>query len=110
MDKRKVIAQIIKNWAASHHAGYSISVGDEDDVSVSLTGSYFTWVIQNCPDTVIDLVQLLNSIDNFIKSTETSRQSGGSVCLKCKTFINMAEPNQPNGTFICYSCRQNPFI
>lgn len=109
MDKRKVIAQIIKKWAAAHHPGYIIAVGEEDNDSVSLTGAYFTWVLQNCPDTAIDLVSLLDSIDNFINSTEISRQCGGSACLKCKTFVTMAEPNQPNGTFICYSCRQNPF-
>lgn len=27
-------------------------------------------------------------------------------CRKCGTFSPYSQPNRPNGTFICYSCRQ----
>lgn len=29
----------------------------------------------------------------------------GSTCTKCNDFARMAEPNQDDGTFMCYSCR-----
>lgn len=33
----------------------------------------------------------------------------GLHCKKCKEFIDMAEPNQPDGTIICWSCKNNPY-
>lgn len=27
------------------------------------------------------------------------------ICTKCKTINEYAEPNQPDGTYICYGCR-----
>lgn len=38
------------------------------------------------------------------------RSSGpdGCKCKVCKEFYDMAVPNQPDNTLICYSCRQNP--
>lgn len=32
----------------------------------------------------------------------------GCSCKVCREFYDMAVPNQPDGTLICYSCRQNP--
>lgn len=29
----------------------------------------------------------------------------GSTCKKCKEYSKFSEPNQPDGTFICYVCR-----
>ena len=29
----------------------------------------------------------------------------GCICCKCNEFYPYAEPNQENGTLICYSCR-----
>ena len=33
----------------------------------------------------------------------------GLFCAKCHEFYMMAEPNQEDGTLICWSCRQNPY-
>ena len=33
----------------------------------------------------------------------------GMECLRCKEFFSMAEPNQLDGSFICYSCRLDPW-
>jgi hypothetical protein len=30
----------------------------------------------------------------------------GCTCTKCKNFNEYAEPNQEDGTFICYPCRR----
>ena len=32
----------------------------------------------------------------------------GCTCFKCKEFYHMAEPNQPDGTLICWQCRTYP--
>jgi hypothetical protein len=33
----------------------------------------------------------------------------GMRCSNCEEFYQMAEPNQEDGTLICYSCRLNPY-
>ena len=33
----------------------------------------------------------------------------GMACISCKTFAKMVEPNMPDKTFICWSCRSYPF-
>lgn len=33
----------------------------------------------------------------------------GMHCSNCREFYSMAEPNQEDGTLICYSCRVNPY-
>ncbi len=35
----------------------------------------------------------------------TTRLSDKVICSKCKNNAPMAEPNQPDGTFKCWSCR-----
>jgi hypothetical protein len=45
--------------------------------------------------------------DNLVHKT---RKSDGMCCMHCKDFTLMAEANQPDGTtFICWSCRDNPW-
>ncbi len=36
----------------------------------------------------------------------TTRKSDGESCRLCKEYYPMAEPNEPAGTLLCYSCRQ----
>jgi hypothetical protein len=31
------------------------------------------------------------------------------MCAHCKEFFPMAEPNQEDGTLICYNCRLDPY-
>jgi hypothetical protein len=33
----------------------------------------------------------------------------GCVCIQCQDFYYWAEPNQWDSTFICWSCRKNPY-
>lgn len=33
----------------------------------------------------------------------------GCACSVCKDFYYQAEPNQENGTMICWSCRNDPY-
>jgi len=36
-------------------------------------------------------------------------QMDGLKCDRCQDFHLMAEPNQPDGGFLCWSCRKNPY-
>lgn len=45
--------------------------------------------------------------ENLIRSVHSVLD--GMKCAKCKEFTPMAESNQENETFICWSCRTNPY-
>lgn len=36
-------------------------------------------------------------------------RADGMSCVKCDEFFDKAEPNQEDGTLVCYLCRQNPY-
>lgn len=33
-------------------------------------------------------------------------KSNGYVCDRCDEYVPMSEPNQPDGTFVCFGCRK----
>jgi hypothetical protein len=37
--------------------------------------------------------------------TLVSTHTGGMQCARCREFNSYAQPNQKNGTFLCYGCR-----
>lgn len=39
------------------------------------------------------------------KAEEKKKDKGGCSCKKCKEFFEYAEPNQEDGTLVCWSCR-----
>lgn len=43
-----------------------------------------------------------------IQSSKVDPKSDGCSCKTCRTFIQYAAPNQPDGTLLCFSCRGNP--
>jgi len=45
----------------------------------------------------------LDSISDIIVRTD------GTHCDRCSKFCPYAEANEPDGTLICYSCRENPY-
>lgn len=43
--------------------------------------------------------------DRIVRVELGNRSQDGMFCKKCNIFAQMAESNQYDGTFICYSCR-----
>jgi hypothetical protein len=43
------------------------------------------------------------------KICDLYKKSDGVCCVRCTDFFYLAEPNQPDGTLICFLCRQNRF-
>ena len=41
---------------------------------------------------------------DFVKKVPQNKD--GCICTKCRELFPYAEPNQPDGTLICYSCRK----
>src|SRR6185369_6632012 len=46
-----------------------------------------------------------DDIDLAVPVDENKEFSDGCVCKKCKEYYQYAEPNQDDGTLICYGCR-----
>lgn len=44
-------------------------------------------------------------VDGMTFTTPKKQKSCGAKCCKCKTFNEYAEPNQKDGSYICYECR-----
>ncbi len=106
--ERNVLAQIIKSWAQEHTTGYVISSPDSGDEGVDNTGAFFSWLIKNT-ETNIDLVSLLDRLELYVLNVKHKKFPDGMFCRRCQIFFQYAEPNQPDGTLLCYSCRNNPF-
>jgi hypothetical protein len=52
-----------------------------------------------CPQISFD------DIDLAVPVAEKKEISDGCTCRKCKEYYQYAEPNQDDGTLICYGCR-----
>jgi hypothetical protein len=52
-----------------------------------------------CPQLSFDDIELAVPVE------EKKKKSDGCSCRKCKEYYQYAEPNQDDGTLICYGCR-----
>lgn len=78
------------NYRLSAYSTTMSWLGKVEDYS----GKYGSWVH-------ISRIQSVSSI-------KVDPQNDGCSCKTCKTFIQYAAPNQPDGTLLCFSCRGNP--
>lgn len=106
--ERNVLAQIIKSWAQEHTTGYQIAAPEHGDEGVDNTSTFFSWLIKQT-ETEIDLLTLLDRLELYVLNVKHKKFPDGMFCRKCQVFFQYAEPNQPDGTLLCYSCRNNPY-
>jgi hypothetical protein len=105
---RTILAQLLKNWAQEHNHNFIIASPEPGDDGVSQTGSFLAYVIQQ-EGTGIDLLTLLDRLELYIDRVRGRGLPDGMFCRKCRSFYKYAEPNQPDGTLLCYSCRSSPY-
>lgn len=106
--ERNVLAQLLKSWAQEHDPSLQIASVEHGDQGVSETSGFLTWVIKET-DANLDLVSLLDRLEFYIINLKRKNYPDGMFCRKCRSFYKYAEPNQPDGTLLCYSCRSNPY-
>lgn len=46
---------------------------------------------------------------SFANISRISRRLDGMNCSRCHDFCYQADSNQDDGSFICWSCRENPY-
>lgn len=106
--ERNVLAQILKSWAQEHDPNYQIASPENGDDGVDATGVFFTWLIKQT-ETNIDLLSLLDRLELYVLNVKNKKYPDGMFCCKCRAWYQYAEPNQPDGTLICFACRNNPY-
>lgn len=104
---RHLLEQLVKTWAQDHTDGYVIADPEPSDKGIERTGGFLTWLVQERLAT-LDLLSLVDHLEYFLIK---KRRKGldGLFCRKCQNFYEFAEPNQKDGSLICYSCRTNPY-
>lgn len=108
--ERRFLMQLLKDWAQEHNKNYVIHSSDPTDEGLQSVGTSLSWVIKN-EAIDINLLDLLNKLDKFVEDKINKKSFvDGMYCKICKSFYNYAEPNQTDGTLICFSCRSNPYI
>lgn len=106
---RVMLAQLLKSWAQDHDHNYQINDPAEGDQGVENTAVYLSWLLKENNGTM-DLVTLLDRLEMFMERMRKGKlYPDGMYCRKCRTFYHFAEPNQSDGTLLCYSCRNNPY-
>ena len=104
---KEAIANIIKDWAQSHDLNLKIAANESGAKGIEITSIFFNWLIKQT-EVSIDLNSLLEAIHKHISSNQ-KKTYDGMFCSNCGSWYQFAEPNQPDGALICYSCRFNPF-
>jgi transcription initiation factor IIE alpha subunit len=104
--KRHLIEQLIKEWAQDHTTGFTVADYNED--GLENTQGYLSWVIQE-RHANINLNWLADRIEDFIFNHAVTAHPNGLACTKCHNYYEFSEPNQLDGSLICYSCRCNPY-
>ena len=106
---RNQLSALIKQWAQSHSANWQIDNPDLTDQGMQSASHALDWVLKQGYAN-LDLLSLLNILEKFLQNKKNQGATDGMFCKNCKQFISFAEPNQPDGSLICYTCRQNPYI
>ena|ERR1700676_5802334 len=107
--ERYVLSQILKSWAQEHDYNFQISSPLHGDDGVNATSSFFSWLIKKT-DVSINLPTLLDRLELYVLNVKNKKLPDGCFCQGCQNWYQFAEPNQEDGTLICYSCRENPYI
>lgn len=102
------LEDLIKTWAQEHTDAFVIADQASSDDGIINTGGFLTWVIQQ-GHANLNLLRLVELIDYYYQRKPKRKGLDGMFCCKCQVFYEFAEPNQDDGTLMCYSCRTNPY-
>jgi len=106
--ERNVLAQILKSWAQDHDTSLQIASPQPGDEGVDATSVFFTWLIKQT-EVNVDLASLLDRLELYVLNIKNKKYLDGMFCINCGNYYQYAEPNQPDGSLICYACRNNPY-
>jgi len=70
---------------------------------VPINGGWYTITLPSVP--LPNQQITIDGIDLAVPVAAKKKDSDGCTCKKCKEFFPYAEPNQEDGTLVCYACR-----
>ena len=105
---RQLLTLLLKGWAQDHDYNFQINDPASGDDGLVNTGSHLTWLIQE-KGANLDLLGLLDRFELLFENRRAKKHPDGMYCKKCQNFYQYAEPNQDDGSLLCYSCRANPY-
>jgi formylmethanofuran dehydrogenase subunit E len=106
--ERQILEQSIKAWVQEHTSDFTVADYDITETALNKTAGHFTWLIRQ-NEVNVNLSRLVDYMDAYMKHIKSAKIDGMS-CNKCHQFIQFAEPNQEDGTMVCYGCRANPYF
>ena len=106
--ERNVLSQILKSWAQEHDPAYQIASPEPGDEGVDATSLFLTGLLKHT-DANLDMLSLLDRLELYVNNVKNKKLPDGMYCCNCGNWYQYAEPNQPDGALICYSCRFNPY-
>lgn len=106
---RHILRQLVKSWAQDHDHNFQIASPDPGDEGVNATSGFFTWLVQE-KGANIDLLDLVERLELYLDHIRSKKYVDGMFCRNCHSYFPYAEPNQKDGTMLCYSCRNNPYV
>lgn len=104
--ERSLIINLIYSWVQDHTMDWILTSASQSDESIDTSSSNFTHVIRSA-GVDLDLLTLVDRLELLLRNRLVNAKGDGCFCTKCNNFYPMAQPNQSDGTLICYSCR-NP--
>jgi hypothetical protein len=106
--ERQLLEQLVKSWAQAHTTDFQIADYEQTDKALTLTEGHLTYVVRN-NNINLDLFDLVNRVEVYLDNKRKRKFPDGMICRKCQAFYDFAEPNQSDGSMVCYTCRTNPY-
>lgn len=106
--ERNLIDYLIKTWAQDQCLDFIISDFEPTPEAMKITQGHLTWAIRE-NSVNLNLLDLADRIESFLNDKRKRKYPDGMICDKCKNFTQFAESNQQDGSFICFSCINNPY-
>jgi len=93
-------------WAQDHSSEFTLADMNNSEAAMVSTQNYLSWSIRE-GFVNLDLVSLIDRLELFLQTK--NNKIDGMFCNCCETFYKFSDSNQEDGSFICYTCRSNPY-
>lgn len=105
--KERVTRAFERGFRAKRMKKVTISINNKpiSTISVDEEAMLDGMLVESDRDALDEMVREMDAAIEEIMAKRKKKEKDGEDCVKCGTFYPQAEPNQPNGTLICYSCR-----
>lgn len=103
--KKYIVGTLIATYEEGYLFGWRLN--EKAPVSRPRIGSILNPDFTYIPDQAL-YTQGVHIKTGFVVHSKVPEpgEPDGMACKKCRNFYHYAEPNQDDGTLVCYSCRQ----